>query len=269
MSLPPVLPLSPGEPESQPPCPQSSPFTSPLHSYFDQFDLPPSLPEIHNDDLFGDAALPDEQLLASIAELEAAELEAAKDNNDNDDDNNNNNNSNNSNLLSTQRLIRRETLSISQARRKKCREHKLNVIVNALRRTRWSFRDFLDAQVREDEEDGDDESLNVRVAYKRYSTRKVRQLVIKDAVKSFQARGLVLDGNIALDYTKEIDLLQQEPLFKVFTEKVNANSINFAVGAAAVQRVAPIQYRFLKRVMFNTRLNYASYSAKGVYRGLY
>ena len=266
MSLPLVLPLLPDEPKLQPPCLQLSPFTSSLHFFFNKFNLLLSLSNIHDDDddLFRDAALLDKELLVSITKLEAAKLKAVKNNN-----NSNSNNSNNSNLLSTQRLIRQETLSITQARRKKCREHKLNVIVNALQRTRWSFRDFLDAQVREDGEDGDDKSLNVRVAYKRYSTRKARRLVIEDAVKSFQARGLILDSNIALDYAKEIDLLQQEPLFKVFTEKVNANSINFAAGAAAVQRVAPIQYRFLRRVMSNTRLNYASYSAKGVYRGLY
>jgi hypothetical protein len=95
--------------------------------------------------LFRDDAFANKQLLTSIAKLEAAKLE---DNNDNDNDNNNNNNndnnnnnnndndnnssSNNSNLLSTQRLTRKERLSIIQARRKKCREHKLNVIVNAL-----------------------------------------------------------------------------------------------------------------------------------------
>jgi hypothetical protein len=103
MSLLLVLSLLPNKPKSQLYYLQLSPFTSPLYFFFNKFNLPLSLSNIHddNDNLFRDAALLDKELLMSIAKLEAAKLKAAKNNN-----NSNSNNSNNSNLLFTQRLIR-------------------------------------------------------------------------------------------------------------------------------------------------------------------
>jgi hypothetical protein len=104
MSLSLVLLLLLNKPKLQLPYLQLSLFTSPLYFFFNKFNLPLSLSNIHDDNnnLFRNAALLNKELLVSIAKLEAVKLEAIKDNN-NFNSNFNFNNSNNSNLLSTQR----------------------------------------------------------------------------------------------------------------------------------------------------------------------
>jgi hypothetical protein len=228
----------------------TSPLSSPPPSFFDAID-PSSASddslEYDSDDAasaddFDNDAAPDDVLLAAP---EAQERDDAA----------------NNNSTAAPEMRRFDALTGPQNRKKVSTETKLNLMVNALRRTHWSFQEFLEAWAGAE---GDD-ILNVRVAHKSYAKQRQRRAKLAKTLAGFHDRGLFHSGDLERDCEKELGSLQATPLFGRFSSRVEVKDIDFAGAFADIRRVAPKWHRLITRLMRNKRSAYSSYQARDVH----
>jgi hypothetical protein len=152
-------------------------------------------------------------------------------NNDLDDDLNDNLNDNLDNEPHNQPL----TLPLSQA-------EKLDIIIEALRRTRWTFEDMIEDWV------GLNGPPDVRVQHRQYHKQKQQRSVLMKAMQLLADSGICQEAPVEDRCVSELDRLVSRAPFSNLAVNITFESIDDAQAAMVIQEVAPTWYVLLKRV---------------------
>jgi hypothetical protein len=136
------------------------------------------------------------------------------------------------------------------------RKQKLDTIVRALRRTKWSFEDMVLAWV------GTSGSQDVRVDHRHYHKQHQRRQAMSRAMRSLAAHNICQDVPVSSRCVSEIDELIRKPPFSKFYIDMTMESLNYTQAAEVIHEVAPTWYALLQSVLSNRRHHRATYGAQ-------
>ena len=130
-------------------------------------------------------------------------------------------------------------------------EQKLNLMVETLRRTKWTFEEFIAAWVGTDER-----SQNVMVYHTSYARLEQRREVMRKAADSLVDNTFWEEPDL---YAKELDRLVEHDPFGKFTYEMSLESLNCDDTISVIRKEAPHWYRFLRTLCVNRRAGRKSY----------
>lgn len=136
------------------------------------------------------------------------------------------------------------------------REKKLGVIIKALRRTKWSFEDMIEAWV------GVNGPQDVRVQHRRYHKQKQRRSAMTRVMRSLAERGICQEVSIDVRCASELDVLVSRAPFSKFAVDMTLESLDDAQAASVIKEVAPTWHSLLQVLLSNRRHHRATYGAR-------
>ena len=145
-------------------------------------------------------------------------------------------------------------------------KHKLNTVVNAMKRSHCSLSQFLQIWVQEiDEDDG------IQLAGNRYSGAKKRQEVLRLAMNLPSIQKHMDNKLTAIQISKELDSLIAHPGFGKFDMNKDLDhleTMDFTNCFDTIKRVAPIWHTLGTRLLQNSRAHWDSYGYDVNYKAL-
>ena len=133
------------------------------------------------------------------------------------------------------------------------REKKLGVIVKALRRTKWSLKDMIEAWV------GTNGPQDVRVQHRRYHKQKQRRSAMMRVMRPLAQRGICQEVSLDTRCAFELDVLVSRTPFSKFFVDMTLESLDDAQAASIIKEVAPTWYSLPQLLLRNRRHHRATY----------
>ena len=143
---------------------------------------------------------------------------------------------------------RRASPSVRMSRRRK-----LEIMVRALRRTRWTFEDFIKAWV------GFDGNQDVRVSHRQYHKQRQRRNVMSKTMRTLERHGICQETPVVERCMSELNQLILLPPFSTFELGMDLDKLDYVAAVLTIQQTAPTWYSLLWPCLHNRRALRPSY----------
>jgi len=125
-------------------------------------------------------------------------------------------------------------------------------MVKALRRTNWTFQEFILAWV------GVDGNQDIRLRHKRYFKQKQRRRVLQEAMRTVVSYGICKEMRDVEMCEKELNKLIKKGPFSRFSYSIDIESLDYTEAIKTMKEVAPTWSALLQTVMRNRRIEHQS-----------